>query len=335
MLTTARFLRRATSVLGASVRAACAAAILAPGATLAQSNYPDKPIKMIVPFVPGGSNDNISRPLGQAMSVRLKVPVVIENRGGAGGTIGTDAVAKAAPDGYTLLFISASISTNNAAGKKLPYDTYRDLEPIARIGSTALVILVNPKVPVRNFREYVEYSRTHANKFNYGTAGVGGYQHLATELLHQAAGVKATHIPYKGVGPAFADLISGELQMILASLPSATQHIQAGTFRAIAVTTKNRSTLAPDIPGMEEAGLKDFNLDGWWSVFGPGGLPKPIATRLYDTIAAIMATPEFKNQLEREGATPVLGTPDELAALVRSETARWQKVIKESNIKVE
>jgi len=320
-------------VLAAAFATALTTVLATPAA--AQANYPDKPIKIIIPFVPGGSNDGIARALGQAVSARLRQPVVLENRGGAGGTIGTDAVAKSPPDGYTLLFISASISTNAAAGKKLPYDTNRDLEPVARIGSGPLVILVNNKLPIRSLREYVEYSRSNPGKLNYGTAGIGGYQHLATELIHLTAGVKATHVPYKGIGPAFTDLMGGDLQMILASLPSGTPHIRAGTVRALAVTTKVRSPLSPDIPTLDESGLKDFNLDAWWGVFGPGGLPRPIVSRLYDSIAAVMGTQELREQLEREGAAPTLGTPEELGGLVRSETARWLRVIRESNIKVD
>ena len=316
---------------------ASAAVVTALGATvsapaLAQSNYPDRPVKITIPFPPGGSNDNLGRALAQALAVRLKQPFVVENKGGAGTIIGTDYVAKSAPDGYNLLFISSSVSTNAASGKKMPFDTFKDLEPIARIGSGPLVMVAANKLNIKTWGEWVEYAKKNPGKVNYGTAGIGTLQHLATELINITAGINVTHVPYKGGGPAFTDIMSGNLQVLLASLNAALPHIKGNTMRALAVTSGKRSPLAPEIPTLDESGLKGFALDLWWSMFGPAGMNKAVVTKLNDNIAAIVAEPQMTELLAREGASNVVSKPEELAALLRSDTMRWAKVIKEANI---
>ena len=321
--------------MSVAVLASVAALAVTSGAALAQSNYPEKPIRLIIPFVPGGSNDIIGRTLGQQLATRLKVPVVIENRGGGGGTLGTDAVAKSPADGYTLLFISSSIATNAATSKKLPYDTIRDLEPVARIGLGPMVIMVNNKLPLKNFQDYIDYVKANSGKVNYGSGGTGGLQHLGSELINLSAGIKVTHIPYKGIGPSFTDLMAGQIQMILGTVNAGLPHMRAGTLRALAVTSLTRTSLAPELPTLNESGLRGFSLEVLWGVVGPAGMPKAATTRLYQTITQIMALPDMKEKLEQAGATPVVGPAEELAGLVNAEVTRWTRLIKETNIEVE
>ncbi len=308
---------------------------VAHSSALAQGSYPDKPIRLVIPFPPGGSNDAIARALGQQLSIRFKQSILIDNRGGAGGTLGTDIVAKSAPDGYTLLFISSSISSNAAIRKKLPYDTFNDIEPIARIGAGPMLVLINNKLPIKTFREYVEYVKARPGKVNYGSGGVGGFQHLGTELINMAAGINATHIPYKGIGPAFTDLMGGELHMVLGTVNASLPHIRSGAVRGIAVTSPARSPLVPEIPTLDEFGLRGFSLEVWWGVFGPAGIPKPITAHLQQSLAQVMTQAEVKTQLENAGASPVFGSGAELATLLKAEVVRWTRVVKESNIPLE
>ena len=299
---------------------------------LAPAAWPTKPIRIVMPYAPGGSSDIITRLVAERMAARLGQPVVVETKPGASGIIGTDYVAKSAPDGYNLLFISSSVSTNAASGKKMPFDTFKDLEPIARIGSGPLVMVAANKLNIKTWGEWVEYAKKNPGKVNYGTAGIGTLQHLATELINITAGINVTHVPYKGGGPAFTDIMSGNLQVLLASLNAALPHIKGNTMRALAVTSGKRSPLAPEIPTLDESGLKGFALDLWWSMFGPAGMNKAVVTKLNDNIAAIVAEPQMTELLAREGASNVVSKPEELAALLRSDTMRWAKVIKEANI---
>lgn len=310
-------------------------AVLLPAQAGAQADWPSRPIRLIVPFAPGGSNDIIARVLAIRLADRLGQSVIVENKGGAGGTIGTDSVAKAPPDGGTLLFASTSITTNAASGKKLPYDPVKDLEPIGEVGAGPFAVVVSNELKVTTLGEFLALARAKPNSINYGTAGVGGINHLGTELLAAAAKVKLVHVPYKGIGPAFNDLMAGNLQMLLPTLASVAQHIHGGTMRGLAVTGAQRSGLAPELPTAAEAGLPGFQLEAWWGLLGPAGLPAPVVKRLNQELNAVLTLPEVRDALAREGAAPHPGTPEEFGTLIRSELTRWAELVKTAQIQIE
>jgi len=322
-----RVTRRAVLAAGATV--------LLPAHARAQAAWPNRPIKLIVPFAPGGSNDIIARVLAAKLAARLGQSVIIENKGGAGGTIGTDLVAKSPPDGYTLLFASTSIITNAASGKKLPYDPLKDLEPIGEVGAGPFVVVVSNDLNVTTLGEFFARARAKPRSINYGSAGAGGINHLGTELLAAAAKVQLVHIPYRGIGPAFTDLIAGNLQMLLPTLASAAQYINAGTMRGLAVTGARRSPLAPELPTASEAGLPDFRLEAWWGLLGPARLPTAVAKRLNEEVNAALALPDVQEALAREGAMPQPDTPQNFGNLIRSELVRWSRLIKDAEIQLD
>lgn len=301
----------------------------------AQAQWPNKPIRLIVPFSPGASNDNIARMLATRLGARLGQPIVVENMAGSGGTIGTAFVARAKPDGYTLLFASSSITTNVASGKTLEYDPVKDLEPIGRVAATPFVIVVSNNVKATSLNEFIALARAKPNSINYGSAGIGGINHLGTEMFASAAKVQLVHVPYKGIAPAFTDLMAGRLQMLLPSLASVIPHIHGGMLRALAVTSAQRSPLAPEVPTAAEAGLPGFQLEAWFGLVGPARLPAPIVKRLNQEINVVLAQPDVKELLSREGVAPEPGTPGEFGALIGSELARWKRLIKDNHIQTE
>lgn len=317
-----------------SLLAGCLAACLSIHAAAA-ADWPTRPIRLIVPFAPGGSNDIIARVLASKLGPLLGQNVIVENRGGAGGTIGTDYVVKSAPDGYTLLFVSTSITTNAASRSKLPYDPVKDLQPIGEIGGGPFVVVVSNSLKVKNLREFIELARAKPKSINYGSAGVGGINHLGTELFASAAKIELVHVPYKGIGPAFNDLMAGNLQMALPTVASAVQHIHAGTMRGLAVTTLERSPLAPELPTVSEEGVPGFHLEVWWGVVGPAGIPAPIVEKLNHELNAALAMPEIKEALKREGALEHPGTPDAFGKLIGSEITRWKQLIANAHIQTE
>ena len=323
-----------TTLSRRALLAAASLTLLLPQA-FAQGQWPSKPIKLIVPFAAGGSNDNIARALAAKLGTRLGQQVVVENKSGGGGTIGTDAVAKAPADGYTLLLASTSVTTNAASGKKLPYDPLKDLEPIGVAGTSPFAIVVSNEMKVGTLRELIDLARTMPKTINYGSAGVGGINHLGTELFAAAAKVQLVHVPYKGISLAFTDLMGGSLQMLLPSLASVTQHIQSGKMRGLAVTGAQRSPLAPDIPTASEAGVPGFQLEVWFGLMGPARMPANVVRRLNEELNAVLASQDMKDMLAGEGATPRPGTSDDFAKLFASDITRWTRLIKESNIRIE
>jgi tripartite-type tricarboxylate transporter receptor subunit TctC len=298
----------------------------------AADEWPNRTIRLIVPFTPGGSNDILARVLANGLGARLGQTVIVENKGGAGGTIGTEYVAKSSPDGYTLLFASTSITTNAASRETLPYDPIKDLQPIGEVGAGPFVVVVSNQLKVNSLREFIELARDKPKSINYGTAGVGGINHLGTELFAEAAKIRLVHVPYRGIGPAFNDLMAGNLQMALPTLASAAPHIHTGTMQGLAVTGTQRSPLAPELPTMTEAGLPDFQLEVWWGLLGPAGLPAPIVKRLNAELNAVLKLTDVQESLYREGALGHPGTPEEFGNLIASEFVRWKELIRDAHI---
>lgn len=315
-----------------SLISAGAASLLAPLAVYGKEKWPSQTIKIVVPFAPGGSNDIIGRLLAAKLGARMHNAVVVENKGGAGGTIGTEYVTRATPDGYTLLFASTSITTNLAISKTLHYDLEKDLQPIGTIATSPFVVVVSKSLPVTTFAQFVALAKSKPGSINYGSAGIGGINHLGTELLAHDAGIKLTHVPYKGIGPAFTDLLGGQLQMLLPTVASAAQHIREGNIRGLAVTGTKRSAMLPDIPTVAEAGLPGFHLEAWFGLLGPAGMPAPVVKKLNQELNAVLAMDDVQQHLAREGATAIPGTPAALGNLIHSEIKRWRGVVKAAHI---
>jgi tripartite-type tricarboxylate transporter receptor subunit TctC len=297
--------------------------------------YPTRPIRLIVPFAPGGSNDIMARLAGQKLSESLGAQVVVDNRAGGSGIIGTDIAAKAAPDGYTLLMMSLTFAVNPSLYSKLPYDTEKDLAPVTLVASAPLMLVVHPSIPAKSVQEFIAYAKANPGKLNFGSGGPGTTPHLAGEMLKMMAGVKMTHVPYKGGGPALNDLVGGQIQLMLENIPSTLPHAKSGRLRALAVSGLKRSPLVPDLPTLDEAGLKGYEIVGWNGFFVPAGAPRAIVMLLYRETAKALAQPDMKERLATMGAEPVGNSPEEFRVFVKAEIAKWAKVVKAAGLKVE
>ncbi len=301
----------------------------------ARAAYPDKPIRLIVPFPAGGNTDIVSRAIGNELSKNLGVSVVIENRGGAGGMVGSEVVAKAPADGYTLLMVSASHVINPSLQKKLPYDTIKDFAGISMVADVPTVLVVHPSLPPKTLKELIAYAKANPGKLNYASAGKGTVGHLSAELLKSMADIKMVHVPYKGAGPAMTDVLGGHVQMIFSSMPAAIPHIQSGMLRPIVMTGAKRSAAAPNIPTMAEAGLPGFVVSTGFGLFAPAKTPRTLIKRLHTEVVKALHVPSVRESLASQGAEPVGSTPEEYDAFVRSEIAKWLKVCKEAGIQPE
>jgi len=318
--------------VAAALTLACSAVTgLLPGVALAQT-WPAKPVRLVVPFAPGGNTDIIARVIAPRMAESLGQQVLIDNRGGAGGVIGSDVVARAAPDGYTLLMVSASHVINPAMVKKLPFDAVKDFQPISLVADVPTALIVHPSLPVRNVKELIALGRKRPDQVNYSTAGRGTVGHLSGELLNSAAKVRFVHIPYKGAGPALMDLIAGQVEFQFASLPAVIQFVRSGKVRLIAQAGVKRSSAAPDVPTMEESGLPGFVVSSGFGILGPAGTPRLIVDRVHASIRAALGSADVKKVFADQGADPVGSTPEEYEAFNRSEIARWQTVAREASI---
>ncbi|MFM9970281.1 MAG: Bug family tripartite tricarboxylate transporter substrate binding protein [Burkholderiales bacterium] len=308
------------------------------GHALGQSaaSYPSKPIRIVVPFAPGGTTDIVARSVGADMTKTLGQAVSIENRAGAGGNLGSDVVAKAAPDGYTLLVGAVSPQAINVTlYPNMPYDVMRDFEHISLLAAVPNLLEVHPSVPVKTVRELIDYAKARPGKLAYASSGSGPSIHLSAELFKTMTGVDMLHIPYKGSAPAVADLIAGQVQLMFDNLPSSIQQVRAGKLRAIAVTTARRSPVLPDIPTIAESGLPGYEASSWFGMHAPAKTSKDIVNRLYATVAKSLRTPEMIERLTSQGADPVGNTPEQFTEFVREEIAKWAKVVKASGAKVE
>jgi len=304
-----------------------------PPAASAAQNYPNRPIRFIVPFPPGGGNDIVGRIVAQKLSESLGVSVVVDNRGGAGGTIGTDVTAKASPDGHTMLINNVSLAVNATLIEKLPYDTLRDLAPVSLLGRQPNVLVVHPSVAASSVSELLALARAKPGQITYGSGGVGTASHLATELLKLMTRTEMVHVPYKGLGPALTDLMGGRLQLIISTLASALPQVKSGKLKPLAVTTAQRSSFFPELPTMGEAGVAGYEFSTWYGLLVPARTPAPVVGRLNSETVKALNSPALKQQFAAQGLEPASSTPSEFGAYLKSETAKWAKVIRAANIK--
>ena len=299
----------------------------------AAQQYPNRPIRLIVPSTPGGSVDTLARTIGPKLTERWGQQIIVDNRAGAGGAIAGELVAKSPPDGYLLLLGTiASLATNASLQKKLPYDPVRDFAPVTLVATQNLMLVVHPSVPARTVRELVRFAKSQPGKLSFASAGNGTGSHLSGELFKQLAGVDILHIPYKGVAPAMMDVISGQVAINFPSILSALPHVRSGRARALAVTGAKRTRAAPELPTMQEAGIKDYESMTWYGIVAPTGTPQDVVTKLSAEVAAILRQPETHERLSKEGADPVGNTPQEFGRFMQSEIEKWRKVIRAAGI---
>jgi len=317
---------------------AAACALIAPAQSAAQpasQKFPEKPIRFIVPFPPGGGNDILARMLAPKMAESLGQPVVIDNRAGAGGNIGTDLAAKSPPDGYTIVIASNQVTMNPALYAKLPFDIEKDFAPVALAASVPMVLAVHPSVPANNVRDLIALAKANPGKYNYSTPGAGTPQHIAYEVFNHSAGTKVTHVPYKGTGPAIADLIAGQVQTAFGTLASLEQHVKAGKLRALAVATPKRSPAMPSVPTVAESALGGFDVSLWYSILAPAGTPAPILARLSAEVAKALAAPEVRDRLVSQGFEISYLPPEAMNDLMKRDIARWGKSLREIGLKLD
>ncbi len=311
-----------------------AIALFFAAATDAQT-YPQKPVRVIVPYPPGGTVDLVARHLGQQLGSQVGQQIVVENRAGANGTIGSDFVSKAAPDGYTLLVQASIFVINPLFLKNVPYDVQRDFAPISNIGSVPLLVTAHPSVPAGNLREFLTLVRAHPDKYTFATTGLGSAGHLTEEVIRRDAGLSILIVPYKGTGPAITDLVGGQVSALADPLPSSYPHVKGGRLKALAVTSRERIAFLPDVPTMDESGFPGFEMVSWYGLWGPPALPREIVDRLATEVSKAVSSPELQEKLAAQGFLPKGSTAPEFAAYVRDEVAKYAKIVKDANIKVD
>jgi tripartite-type tricarboxylate transporter receptor subunit TctC len=299
--------------------------------TLAQ-DFPSRPVHIVVPYTPGTGADILARLLGPKLGERWKVAVVPENKPGATGNIGADFVAKAEPDGHTLLFVATSFGTTPALQKHLPFDPVKNFEPVALIATSGLVVVVNPQVAAKSMKELIAAAKREPGKMHYSSPGNGGPQHLAMELIKLETGMDIVHVPYKGAAGALADVVGGHVEATIAAVQTAHPHVQAGRLRALAVMSAERSPAYPDVPTMKEQGLPDLEVETWYGAFAPGGTPESVIREINAGINTALKVAQVREAIEKQGMTPVGGTPQRLGNLVKSELPRWKRVVTAAGI---
>jgi tripartite-type tricarboxylate transporter receptor subunit TctC len=316
-----------------SVVLAASVVCTAPAVAYAQADkYPTRPIRMLVPFAPGGGTDITARLIAANATASFGQQVIVDNRAGGGGTIGAETAVRAAPDGYTVIMVSGSYGTN-AALYTLPYDPVKDIQSIVMIGDTGFVLTLHPSVPAKTVPELIAYAKANPDKLNFASTGTGGITHLATELFNLMAATKMTHIPYKGTGPAIADLLGGQVQLIFGAMPASIPQVKAGKLRGIGVTTAKRVAALPDTPAIGEI-VKDYEAALWYGMWGPKGLPKTVVTRWNQEVARALQTEEMKKRLAADGVEPAGGPPEQFLNAIARDVEKWKKVVKAANIKV-
>jgi tripartite-type tricarboxylate transporter receptor subunit TctC len=307
-------------------------ALLFAGNAFAQ--YPAKPVRVLVGFTPGGGLDIISRLTAQKLTERWGKPVVVENRPGAAGNIAAELITRSAPDGYTLLMAFSS-HASNAALYPLPFDINRDFTPITLVATAPVMIAVHAGVPAKTLAELIEYARARPGAVKFASSGVGTPVHLAGELMMQLADIRMTHVPYKGIAPAMSGMLGGETELTYAAVVSGLAHFKSGKLKALAVASRSRYAGMPEVPTAAEAWLPGFEIDYWYAMLGPAGMPRPLVEQIQREVAALVATPEMKESMQAQGSVGIGGSPEELAALIRNETALWSRVVKAGNVRAE
>lgn len=301
--------------------------------SFAQASYPSQPVRIVVPFPPGGATDITARMFAPRLSEEYGQQFVVDNRGGAGGAIGAEIAARANPDGYTIIVVVASYATN-AALYKLPYDPVKGIAPISMISIVPLILVVHPSVKAGSLKEFIELARAQPGGLNFGSPGTGSLPHLAIALFQQMSGTSIVHVPYKGDGPALTDLLGGQIQLMISSGMATSSYTKAGKLRALAVITAKRLPAMPDLPAIGEL-VPGYSVDGWTGMWAPAGTPKEIVSRLNQSVARILKLPEVQERLRASGAEPAHSTPEEFAHIIARDVAKWTKVVKAGNIKVE
>jgi tripartite-type tricarboxylate transporter receptor subunit TctC len=314
---------------------ATAIAVCAGAPCAVAQNYPAKPIRVVIPFPPGGAADTLIRPLAVKLNDLLGQQVVVDPRPGANGNIAAEIVARAAPDGYTLLFGNSSLPISVSLYDKLPYDVTKDFTPISLVAFTPSVLVVHPSLPVRSVKDLIALAKKQPNKLNYASGGVGNTMHLAAALLDTMAGIRMTHVPYKGAGPAIVDVLAGQCDMVFVNIAPVLGYIRAGRVVAIAVTSAKRSAVLPDVPTVAESGMPGYESTTWYGFLGPAGLPREIVARLNSAIVEGVGTREMRERYIALGAEPQTSTPEEYAAYIRSDISSWAKVVKAAGAKAE
>ena len=313
-----------------------AAGALVPWSAAQAQAYPSKTITIIVPFPAGGTTDILARILGQYMSTALGQAVVVDNRGGAGGNIGAQAAARSAPDGYTLFMGTVGTHAINATlYKKLPYDHVKDFAPLSRVAMVPNLLVAHPSQPYKTVKELIAYAQANPNKVNYGSSGNGSSIHLSGALFESMAKVQMTHVPYKGSAPAVSDLLGGQIAIMFDNMPSALQHVKSGKLRPLGVTSAKRSPELPDVPTIAEAGVPGYEATSWFGMFAPAGTPADVTAKLHGVIVKALADADVKKKISEQGAEPHPESPAEFAAFIKSETAKWGKVVKDSGASVD
>ena len=312
-----------------------AALVLCATAQAVSAAYPDKPIMLIVPWAPGGSTDILARTIGQQLSISMGQPVVVENRAGASGNIGAGLVAKASPDGYTVLIDTmTTLAVNPALLASMPFKASEDFTPIALVANVINTMVVNPSVPAKTVREFIDYAKANPTKLAYASAGNGSTNHLAAEMFKRAAGIEMLHVPYKGGAPAVADTAGNQTQVLFSAGTQTLPHVKAGRLNLLAVTEPQRSVLLPDVPTVAET-LPGFNMSVWYAAYGPAGMPRPLVERLNAEINKALAMPEVRTRMAGIGVDVVQSTPEQLATALRKDSERFAKMIKDLNLKVD
>lgn len=316
------------------IPAAALAAVLACAAAQAAAQYPSRPVRLIIPFPPGGSNDIVGRMIGQQLSERLGRPVVVDNRAGAGGVIGTEIAAKSQPDGHTLLIVSVAYAFNPAL-YKLSYDPVKSFVPVAMIGTGPNALAVHPGVAAQSVKELIALAKARPGELHYASAGVGTFQHLGSELFRIMAGINLVHVPYKGGGPATIAVVAGQAQISIGSLIQTLPHIRAGRLRVLGTGGAKRAAVLPEVPTIAEAGLPGYEASNWWGILAPAGTPVAVVKRLHGEVAAIVASPEVQKWFVSEGAEAVNRSPEEFGKFIQTEITKWGHVVKQAGIKAE
>ena len=318
-----------------SIRSWTFAALAALAFSASAQDWPTKPVTVLVPFAAGGTVDIVARTLTQKLGPELGQNFIVDNRGGAGGSIATTAMVRSAPDGHTLLFHHMGLVFNAALYDKLPFDTQRDVIPVAYVGATPNVLVVNNAMPVTSVKEFIAAAKAKPGAINYGSGGIGSAGHLPMELLQSIAQISLVHIPYKGSGPAIADLLGGQIQTMLLTIPAVMPYVSSGKLRAIATSGRKRSPALPDLPTLEESGLAGFEYSPWYGVFAPAGTPAPVLQKIHAAINKVLADPEIRDKLGKQGLEVQAMSREEFAAVVQGDMPKWAKVIRTLGIKGE